>query len=121
MQAEKKVQTDVQDWLLYANDMDNMPTQRQTCKEPCSKYHSHDNYDLTISTKSRHTPTKPTAEKPYNETTITVNGQKLKVVNEFAYLGNTLIRAVHIGQNRKSQFSIRKAPCKYLGVKRNQA
>ena len=34
--------------------------------------------------------------KPYIEPTITVNGQKLKVVDNFAYLGSTLSRAVHI-------------------------
>ena len=34
--------------------------------------------------------------KPYNEPTITVNGQKLKVVDKFTYLGSTLSRAVHI-------------------------
>ena len=32
----------------------------------------------------------------YNEPTITVNGQKLKVVDKFTYLGSTLSRAVHI-------------------------
>ena len=42
-----------------------------------------DNYDLTISTKT-------------TEAFITVNGQKLKVVAKFTYLGSTLSRAVHI-------------------------
>ena len=34
--------------------------------------------------------------KLYSEPTITVNGQKLQVVDKFAYLGSTLSRAVHI-------------------------
>ena len=34
--------------------------------------------------------------KPYSEPTITVNGQKLQVVDKFSYLGSTLSRAVHI-------------------------
>ena len=38
----------------------------------------------------------PAPGKPYNESTITVNGQKLKVVDKFTYLGSTLSRAVHI-------------------------
>ena len=54
-----------------------------------------DNYDLAISTKNRGcTPT--STWKTYHEPTITVNGQKLKVVDKFAYLGSTLSKAVHI-------------------------
>ena len=34
--------------------------------------------------------------KPYSAPTITVNGQKLQVVDKFTYLGRTLSRAVHI-------------------------
>ena len=54
---------------LYADDMDDMPAQRQKCKEKWIKSHSH---------------------------VITVNGEKLKVVDKFTYLGSTLSRAVHI-------------------------
>ena len=54
-----------------------------------------DNYDLTISTKKTEVHL-PALEKPYNEPTITVNGQKLKVVDKFTYLGSTFSRAVHI-------------------------
>ena len=55
-----------------------------------------DNYDLTISTKKTEVVHQPAPGKPYNEPTITVNGQKLKVVDKFTYLGSTLSRAVHI-------------------------
>ena len=34
--------------------------------------------------------------KPYKEPTITVNGQKPKVVDKFPYLGSTLSKAVCI-------------------------
>ena len=37
----------------------------------------------------------PAPGKPYNVPTITVNGQKLKVVDNITYLGSTLSRAVH--------------------------
>ena len=40
-----------------------------------------DNYDLTISTKKTEVVHQPAPGKPYNEPTITVNGQKLKVVD----------------------------------------
>ena len=52
------------------------------------------NYDLTISTKK--VVHQPAPGKAYNEPTITVNGQKLKVVDKFTYLGSILSRAVHI-------------------------
>ena len=55
-----------------------------------------DNYDLTISTKKTEVVHQPAPGKPYNEPTITVNGEKLKVVDKFTYLGSTLSRAVHI-------------------------
>ena len=38
----------------------------------------------------------PAHGKPYNEPTITVNGQKLKVVDPFTFLGNNVSRTVHI-------------------------
>ena len=55
-----------------------------------------DNYDLTISTKKTLVVHQPAPGKPYNEPTITVNGQKLKVVDKFTYLGSTFSREVHI-------------------------
>ena len=38
----------------------------------------------------------PAPGKPFSEPTITVNGQKLQVVDKFTYLGITPSRAVHI-------------------------
>ena len=53
-----------------------------------------DNFPLTISTKK--IVHQPAPGKPYSEPTITVNGQKLQVVDKFTYLGSTLSRAVYI-------------------------
>ena len=55
-----------------------------------------DNFQLTISTKKTEVVHQPAPGKPYREPTITVNGQKLQVVDKFTYLGSTLSRAVHI-------------------------
>ena len=41
-----------------------------------------DNFDLTISTKTE-VVRQPVHRKPYSEPTITVNGQKLQVVDKF--------------------------------------
>ena len=57
--------------------------------------HSFDNYDLTISTKKTDVVHHPAPGKPYNESFITENGQKPKVVDKFTYLGSTFSRAVH--------------------------
>ena len=97
LQAKTKVQTDVLDELLYADDMDknaNTEAKMQRAMDQVSQ--SCDNYDLTISTKKTEVVHQPVPGKPYNEPTITVNGQKLKVVDKFTYLGSTLSRAVHI-------------------------
>ena len=66
LQAKTKVQTDVLDELLYADDMD----------------------------KNANTEAK--MQRAMDQVSITVNGQKLKVVDKFTYLGSTLSRAVHI-------------------------
>ena len=55
-----------------------------------------DYFQLTISTKKTEVVHQLAPEKPYSEPTITVNGQKLQVVDKFIYLGSTLSRAVHI-------------------------
>ena len=41
LQAKTKVQTDVLDELLYANDMDKIASSNAKCKEPWIKSHSH--------------------------------------------------------------------------------
>ena len=45
-----------------------------------------DNYDLTISTKKNEVEHQPALGKPYSEPTITLNGDKLQVVDNFANL-----------------------------------
>ena len=83
LQAKTKVQSDVLDELLYADDMDknaNTEAKMQRAMDQVSQ--SCDNYDLTISTKKTEVVHQPAPGKPYNEPTITVNGQKLKVVDK---------------------------------------
>ena len=45
---------------------------------------------------SVHYDYQPAPGKPYKESTITVKGQRLQVVDKFTYLGSTLSRVVHI-------------------------
>ena len=51
-----------------------------------------DNFQLTISTKKTEVVHQQAPGKLYSEPTITVNGQKLQVVDKFTYLGSTLSR-----------------------------
>ena len=58
--------------------------------------HASENYNLTISTIKIEVAYQPTPGKPYSEQTITVNGQRLQVVDKFTYLEGDLSGAVHI-------------------------
>ena len=92
-----KVQTDVVEKLLYADDLaENAKSEEkmQGAVDRMSK--ACGNLQLTISTKKTGVVHQPAPEKPYSEPTITVNGQKLQVVDKFTYLGSTLSRARHI-------------------------
>ena len=73
-----------------------MPNQRkmQGAVDHMSK--ACDNFQLTISTKKTEVVHQPVPGKPNSEPTITVNVQKLQVVDIYTYLGSTLYRAVHI-------------------------
>ena len=85
------------DELLYADDMDkNASSEAKMQRAMDQVSQSCDNYDLLISTKKTEVVHQPAPGKPYNEPTITVNGENLKVVDKFTYLGRTLSKAVHI-------------------------
>ena len=53
-------------------------------------------YDLTISIKTTEVVYQPASGKPNMESTIAVKGQSLQAVDKSTYLGNTLLRVVHI-------------------------
>ena len=76
--------------------MIRMLPQIQKSKGQWIKSQSHVVTMISQSAQKRRVVRQPAPGKPYNEPTITVNGQKLKVVDEFTYLGSTLSKAVHI-------------------------
>ena len=91
LQAKSKVQTDVVDKLLYADDLaENAKSEEkmQGAVDRMSK--ACDNFQLTISKKKTVVVHQQAPGKPYSKPTITVNGQKLQVVDKFTYLGSTL-------------------------------
>ena len=94
LQAKSKVQTEVLDEFLFADDMaKGAPTEEKMQKVVDQVSDSCDSYDLTISIKKTEVVYQPAPGKPYKEPTITVKGQ---VENKFTYLGSTLSRVVHI-------------------------
>ena len=97
LHAKSKVQTDVFDKLLYADDLAENAKIRgkiQGAVDRMSK--ACDNFQLTISTNKTEVVHQPAPGNPYSEPTITVNGQILQVVDKITYLRSTLSRAVHI-------------------------
>ena len=93
LQAQSKVQTEVLDEFLFADDMaKGAPTEEKRQKGVDQESDSFDSYVLTISIKKTEVICQPTPGKPYKEPTITVKGQRLKVVDMFTYLGGTLSR-----------------------------
>ena len=97
LQAKSKVQTEVLDAFIFANDITKCaPTEEKMQNGVDQVSDSCDSYDLRISTKKTEVVYRPTAEKAYKEPTITVKGQRLQVVDKFTYLGSILSRVVHI-------------------------
>ena len=77
------MQTDVVDKLLYADDQaenaksaEKMQGAVDRMPKACAKFQH------TISTKKTEEVHQPASGKPYSESTITVNGQKLQVVDK---------------------------------------
>ena len=97
LQAKSKVQTEVLDEFLFADDMaKGASTEEKMQKGVDQVSDSCDSYDLTISIKKAEEVYQPAPGKPYKEPTITMKGQRLQVVDKFTYLGSTLFRVVHI-------------------------
>ena len=97
LQAKSKVQTEVLEEFLFVHDMTKgAPTEEKLQKGVDQVSDSCDSYDLTISIKKTEVVYQPAPGKPYKESTITVKGERLQVVDKFTYLGSTLSRVVHI-------------------------
>ena len=97
LQAKSKVQTEVLDKFLFADDMaKGAPTEEKMQKDVEQVSYSCDSYDIAISIKKTGVVYQPAPGKPYKEPTITVKNQRLQVVDKFTYLGSTLCRVMHI-------------------------
>ena len=83
--------------LLFADDCALNAGSEPEMQQSMDKLSSACNaFGLTISTKKTEVMFQPAPSKDYIEPTITVNGEALKVVDNFTYLGSTLSRDVRI-------------------------
>ena len=106
LQAKTKVQTEMLDEFLFPDGMaKDAPTEEKMQNGVDQVSDSYDNYDLTISIKKTGVVFQPAPGKSYKEPTITVKGQRLKVVDKFTYLGSTLSRVVQIDDEVNARIS----------------
>ena len=104
LQAKSK--TEVLDEFLFADDMGiGAPTEEKMYKGVDQVSDSCDSYDRTISIKKIEVVYQPAPGKLYKESTITVKGQRLQVVDKITYLGSTLSRVVHIDDEVNARIS----------------
>ena len=95
-QAKSKMQTEVLDVFLLSDNMPKgTPTEENIKKGVSQVSDSSESYDLTNSIKKTEVVYQPAQGKPYKEPTISVKGQRLQVVDKFAYLGSTLSCCAH--------------------------
>ena len=127
LQAKPKVQTEVLDEFLFADDMANgAPTEEKMQKGVDQVYYSCDSYALTISIKKTEVVYQPAPGKPYKEPATTVKGQRVPVLDKFNYLGSTLSRVVHIDdevnvRTAKASAAFSRLRGSVLGLRWNQA
>ena len=97
LQAKTKIHVDklrdflfADDCALNAGSAEDMQHSMDLFSNACS------NFGLTISTKKTEVMYQPAPKNPYQEPTVTVDGQTLATVDKSVYLGSTLSRSVHI-------------------------
>ena len=97
LHAKSKVKMDCVRDLLFADDCALNASYEPEMQQSMDKFSSAcDAFGLTISTKKTEVMYQPAPSKEYTESTITVNGEALKTVDKFTYLGSTLSRNVRI-------------------------
>ena len=93
MNAKSKVSQDLIRELLYADDADFLAHSEADMQIIMNKFsNACDAFGLKISLKKTKVMFTPSPAEPYNEPNITVNGQRLDVVDTFVYLGSNLSR-----------------------------
>ena len=87
------------DCALNAGSAEDMQHSMNLFSNACS------NFGLTICVKKTEAMYQPASKKPFQEPTVTVNGQKLATVDKFVYLDSTLSRSVHIDDDTHARIA----------------
>ena len=95
LQAKTKGKTDIVNEFLFANNCTLNATTKANTPNSVDKFSmTYDNFGLTISTKKTEVMHQPVPGKPNVKPNITIKGQRLKVAEEFIYLGSTLFKSI---------------------------
>lgn len=96
-QAKAKVSTDTINDFLFADDCTLNTASEAEMQYSTDKFcDACRNFGLTISTKKTEVMHQPIPGKPYIEPNISINGQRLNLVDNFTYPGSTLSHTVVI-------------------------
>ena len=96
-QAKAKVSTDTINDFLFADDCTLNTASEAEMQYSTDKFcDACRNFGLTISTKKTEVMHQPIPGKPYIEPNISINGQRLNLVDNFTYLGSTLSHTVFV-------------------------
>ena len=97
LQAKTKTKNDTINDLLFADDCALNSTSEEEMQSNVDKFaEACLNFGLTISIKKTEVMHQPAPGEAYKEPNIIINGERLKAVDKFTYLGSTLSRDVVI-------------------------
>jgi len=99
LQVKTKVREDTARDFLFADDCALNAGTESDMQESMDLFaKACDDFGLTISTKETEVMHQPAPAVPYTEPDITVDDQRLAVVDKFVYLGRTLSRFINIDE-----------------------
>ena len=99
LQAKTKIMADIIRDFLFADDCAlNAGTERDMQLSVDKFSQACTDFGLTINTRKTEVMHQPAPGAPFVEPNITVNGEKLNVVNKFTYLGSTLAQNATIDE-----------------------
>ena len=82
---------------MLSDDMaENASTERKLQETMDRVSQACDHYYLKLSTQKTVVVYQPAPGKPYSKPTVTVNGQRLQIVDKFIYLGCTCLESAHV-------------------------
>ncbi|XP_072169551.1 uncharacterized protein [Diadema setosum] len=99
LQTKSKVQEDIARDFLFADDCALYASTQSDMQGSIDQFaNACDDFGLVISIKKTGVMHQPAPATPYSEPTITVNGEKLKVVDKFCLPASTLSRNISIDE-----------------------